>query len=287
MNKLRAVAVLLILAAFLSLPCRRQTSVRGIELAVSFSPRALSENLFTEITYRFKTTPRFAPLTEDGRVAAELVARGRKVFRDEFEPPVPTSKWEAGREYTFSRRVYIPPFIDEFSPDFRGTETAVLDVGLVFPSASGPGARIAVSEKRMRILPASDAPSVVYLSGWYPQETDPAEPGTTWRWTARTARAAIDNPGRDALLVIRGEAGASAPSGQVVTVAIDGRTLDEFAPGTAPFEKRYAVSRDRLAGRRDFVLSIGVDRTFVPARAVPGSRDERELGVRISLIYFR
>lgn len=288
MNKLRALAVLLVLAAFLSLPCRRQTSVRGIELAVSFSPRTLSENLFTEITYRFTTTPWFAPIAEDGRIAAELVARGRRVFGDEFEPRVPTSKWEADREYTFSRSVYIPPFIDEFSPDFRVAETAVLGVGLVFPSAAGPGARIAVSERKLRFLPASDAPAVVYLSGWYPPETtDPAGPGGTWRWTAGTARAAIDNPGRDALLVIRGEPGGAAPPGQRVTVAIDGRTLEEFAPGAAPFERRYAVSRDLLAGRRDFVLSIAVDRTFVPARLVPGSKDERELGVRISLIYFR
>lgn len=287
MNKLRALAILLVLAAFLSLPCRRQTSVRGIELAVAFSTRALSENLFTEITYRFKTTPWFTPMTEEGRVAAELVARGRTVFRDEFEPPVPTSKWEADREYTFSRRVYIPPFIDEFSPDFRGVETAALGVGIVFPSAAGTGARIVVSERKLRFLPASDAPAAVYLSGWYPPETDPTEPGTTWRWTAKTARAVLDNPGREALLVIRGGTGASAPPGQKVTFAVDGRTLEEFVPGAGPFEKRYTIGRDWLAGRRDFVLTISVDRTLVPARVVPGSTDERELGVRISLIYFR
>ena len=287
MNKPRVLAVLLVLAAFLSLPCRRQTSVRGIELAVSFIPRTLSENLFAEVTDRFRTTPWFAPIAENARVAAELVARGRTVLRDEFWPPVPTSRWEGDREYSFTRRLYIPPFIDEFSPDFRGAETAVLGVALAFPSATGPGARLLISEKKFRVVPASDAPAVVYLSGWYPPEADAAAPGATSRWTARTARAAIDNPGRDALLVIRGATGASAPPGQKISVAIDDQTLEEFAPGPDPFEKRYAVRRERLAGKKDFVLTIGVDRTFVPARVEPGSKDARELGVRISLIYFR
>jgi hypothetical protein len=287
MSKLRAAAVVLIVASFLSLPCRRQMSVRGIELSVAFSSRVLTDNLFTEVRYRFKTTSTFAPLTEDNHVETEIVVRGRTVFRDEFAPPVPASKWEPDREYTFSRRVYIPAFIDEFSAAFRGAESARLSVCLVFPSGPAPGSRLVVYERKLKFVPASDSPVIVCLSGWYPPEGEPSDSGTLWRWTGKEARVAIDNPSRDALLVIRGEAGPPEAAGRKVTVSIDGRVLEEFVLGPGPFEKRYAVSREWLGGRKDFVLAIAVDKTFVPARVVAGSTDKRELGLRISLLYFR
>ena len=287
MNKLRALAVLLVLAALLSWPCRKQTGVRGIELAVVFSSRVLTDNLFTEMTYRFRLTPSFAPLTEDHRVVAEIAVHGRPVFRDEFGPPVPTSKWEAGREYAFTRRIYIPAFIDVFSPAFRGTETAGLSVGLVSSSARAASSRLVVYDRKLRFAPAPDFPLVVYLSGWYPPETDASDPWTSWRWTGQEARVAIDNPGRDAVLIVRGTGDSAAPPGQKVTISIEGRVLDEFRPDSADFEKRYSVSREWLGRRKDFVLVIGVDKTFIAAKTTPGPTDQKELGVRISLVYFR
>jgi len=200
---------------------------------------------------------------------------------------VPTSKWEPDREYAFTRRVYIPSFIDEFSPDFRGSESAAMSVALVFPSGAAPSSRLVVYEHALRFAPAPGTPVIVFLSGWYPPEPDPSAPGVEWRWTGKDALAAIDNPGRDALLVLRGDAGPSAPPGRKVMVSLDGRTLEEFTPGAEAFEKRYPVAKEWLADRKDFVLRIAVDRTYVPAKVAPGSTDGRELGVRISLVYFR
>jgi len=262
-------------------------SVGGIELSVSFSSRVLTDNLFTEARYRFKTTAAFAPLIEDDRVAMELEVHGRTVLRDEFAPPVPTSKWEPDREYTFTRRVYIPAFIDEFSEDFRGTASAVLRVGLVFPPGAAPRSGLAVQERRLTFVPASDTPVMVYLSGWYPPEGEPSDPGASWRWTGKEARVAIDNPGRDALLVIRGEGGPAEAGSRKAAVSVDGRALEEFMIGPEVFERRYSIGRVWLGARKDFVLAITVDRTFVPAKTVPGSKDGRELGLRISLLYFR
>jgi hypothetical protein len=287
MTKLRALAILLVLAAVLSWPCRKQTGVRGIDLAVVFSNRILTDNLFTEVTYRFRMTPSFAPLTEDHHVVAELVVHGRPVFRDEFEPPIPTSKWEGGRQYAFTRRIYIPAFIDEFSPAFKGTETAGLSVGLALASGKAAGSRLVVYDRKLQFTPSPDSPLIVYLTGWYPPETNTSEPGTSWRWTGKDARVAIDNPGRDAVLIVRGRGDPAAPPGQKVTIGIDGRVLEEFRPESAEFEKRYLISKEWLGGRKDFVLVIAVDKTFVPAKTTPGSEDQRELGVPISLIYFR
>jgi len=291
MNKLRALAVLLILAALLSLPCRKQVGVRGIELAVGFSTRVLTDDLFTRITCRVRTTPSFAPIAEDNRIVLRIIDRGKLILRDAFEPSVPTSKWEPNREYAFMRTVYIPPFIDEFDPSFRGAESVELNVALGPPSGptGGPptgaadGQLLVLHTRKLRLATASDAPVKVFLDGWSPPEPAPGEAGGSRRWTGRQARVAIDNPGRAALLVLRGTVDAAAPAGQKVTVALDGRILEEFVPGPGDFERRYDVGKEMLGAGPDFILSISVDRTFVPA----GTGEGRERGVGISLVYFR
>ncbi len=291
MNKLRALAVLVVLAALLSLPCRKQVGVRGIELAVGFSTRVLTDDLFTRIACRVRTTPDFAPIAEDNRIVIRLFARGRLILRDAFEPSVPTSKWEPNREYAFVRTVYIPPFIDEFDPSFRGTEKVELNVALgppssptgVTPSGEADGPLLVLQSRTLRLGPASDAPVIVFLDGWSSPEPTPGEAGGWRRWTGRLARVAIDNPGREALLVVRGTVDPLAPAGQRVTIAVDGRVLEEFAPRPGDFEKRYDVGKEMLGTGRDFILSISVDRTFIPAGAAAG----RERGVAISLVYFK
>jgi hypothetical protein len=287
MNKLRALAVLLVLAALLSLPCRRQMGIMGIELSVSFSDRVLTDDLFTRITCRVKTSPSFAPMAEDNQIVLRLFDHGRLLLRDAFAPFVPTSKWEPEREYVFTRTIYIPPFIDEFDPAFRGSETVELNIGLGPPSGAADRPRLVVHTRTLRLVPASDAPVIVFLDGWYPPEPVPGEVPVWRRWTGREARVAIDNPGRDALLVVRGTVDAAAPADQKITIAIDGRTLEEFGPGRGDFERRYAVGKDWLGAGKDFILTVSVDRTFVPAKTVPGSTDGRELGVGISLVYFK
>jgi len=285
MTKLRALAVLIALAALLSWPCREHSDVRGMDLTVAFSPRGLTDNLFTDVTYRIRTDPSFAPITEDDRVISRFIYRGRLLFQDEYQPPVPTSKWEPNREYTFSRRIYIPAFIDEFDPGFRGAEKLGLTVGLASPSDKTGDSWLVLYRKTVRVVPSTDSPVVVYLSGWYGQETDPQDPGRRWRWTSKEARVAIDNPGHDALLVLRGRADSAA--GQKVTISIDGKPLEEFAPGSGEFERHFTIRKEWLGGKKDFELAIGVDKTLVPAEVTPGSNDHRELGVRISLLYFR
>jgi hypothetical protein len=287
MSKLRALAVLLVLIALLSLPCPSRPGIRGLGLAVTFSNRALTDNLFTDVTFRFRTTPDFAPFTEDLAVVSRYLYRGRILAQDVYKPPVPTSKWGPDKTYTFTRQGYIPPFINEFDPGFKGSATVVLSIGFGAPSEAPGQVVLPVLDTKLRVFPAAEAAVIVYLSGWYEPETEPGEPARTWRWTAKEARCAIDNPGRDALLVIRGTVDPEAAPGQKITIRAAGRVLDEFTPEGAVFERHYTVRKEWLGERKDFLLVISVDKTFVPARVIAGSSDTRELGVRISLIYFR
>jgi hypothetical protein len=287
MTKPRALALLLVLAALLSWPCRKQTGLRGVEVSIGFSNRVLTDNLFTEVTYRFKTDASFAPLAEDHRVLTRLVDRGQPVVEDEFDPPVPTSKWVPGKDVTFSRRMYIPPFVDEFRPGFSGAERVELIVTLVPPSRGAQSTGLVLYDRKLRIAAAPESPVMAFLSGWHPPQAEAGNPRKFWRWTGREARVAIDNPGHDAWLVIRGAAGPGAPPGQKVTLSIDSRVLEEFEPGPGEFEKRYRIEKAWLADRQDFVLTIAVDKTFASAKETPGAADERELGIKVSLIYFK
>jgi hypothetical protein len=286
MTKLRALAVLVVLATLLSWPCRKELGVRGMDLSVAFSARILTDNLFTDMSYRIRTDSSFAPITENNRIVSRFVHRGRLLFRDEYEPPVPTSKWEPDKEYTFTRRIYIPAFIDEFDAKFGGAERLELTVGLASPLHETGDSGLVLFRKTLRVVPSADSPVIVYLSGWYGQETGTQDTERRWRWTSKEARTAIDNPGRDALLVLRGQAGP-ATAGQKVAISIDGKPLEEFAPGSGEFERQFIIKKEWLGDKKDFELVIEVDKTFVPAKVTSGSKDERELGIRISLLYFR
>jgi hypothetical protein len=287
MTKLRALAVLIVLAALLSWPCGKQIGVRGIELAVTFSARVLTDNLFTDVTYRVRTSSSLAPIADDNRIVSIFAYHGRPLLRDEYEPPVPTSRWEPGKEYTFTRRIYVPAFIDEFDPGFRGKEKLDLAVGLVSASDKNGGPGLVLFRQKLRVVPAAESPVIAYLSGWHDPEADPGNPDLRWRWTSKEARVAIDNPGRDALLVLRGSSNPDAVPGQKITLSIEGMTLEKFTPDRGEFERRYTVKKEWLGTGKDFELVIAVDKTFIPATVTPGSNDERELGVRISLLYFR
>jgi len=303
MVKRRDLVFLLVLATLLFSPCRRPPGVKGLGLSVSFSDRALTDNLFTDITFRFRTGPSFAGFADSLEVFADLRHRGLRLAGDAFLPDVPATDWQPGREYTFTRRFYIPAFINEFSPDFKGYEIVELQAGLRPPGppeaapgqavqegpppAAAVGRPLEMFSRRLRVLPAPAFPAIVHLSGWYPPEPEAGNPARTVRWISAEASCIVDNPGRDGLLVIRGVTGEAAPPGQTVTVSIDGRQIGRFTPEGGRFDRSYDVPERWLDGGRDFILTIAVDKTFVPARVIPGSADERELGVGITLLYFR
>ena len=211
------------------------------------------------------------------------------LFQDDYAPEPPTSKWEPGKEYTFTRRIFIPRFIDEFDPQFKGDKTLRLSIGLYSPYDRTGKVKYQIFEESLKILPPPpDTPEVVYEDGWYDLENDPNSVLKKWRWTAREARCVVDNPRRDAILVIRGGVNTEAGKDQNVIIKINDTVLDEFpAPPTGTFDKTYTVPKAMMGEGTDFRLIIGTDKPFVPAKYYPGSKDERELGIQVSFIYFR
>jgi len=288
MKRTVRLGIIVLAAALAVVGCQKKTLIKGVSLDVSFAEPQLSDNLITDITYTWKTGGDFEKFDRDYHVYVHFWHNDNMIFQDDHAPNPVASSWEKNKTYTITRRIFIPKFIDEFDPQFKGEETLRMVVGLVNPfDRSGDASREVLSRKLKVVPPPIGTPEVIYESGWYDLEVDQNNPLKQWRWTSKEARCIIDNPRRDALLVIKGGANITDVKDQKVILKINGLAFDEFIPTEGFFEKSYQIQKEMLGDKDEFTLSIGVSESFVPAKILPSSKDERELGLQISFIYFR
>lgn len=268
--------------------CRQESPVKGIEMEVSFSESPLTDRLYTDIQYTWRIKKNFKKIDQDLYAFVHFWHRSNLIFHDNHRPEIPVSSWEPGQEYSYTRRIYIPIFIDALDPEFKGTETLKLSIGLSFPQDKSGKPLKKVYEKKLKVFPPpADAPEIIYDAGWFDFEIDPESSLKRWRWTAKEARCLVDNPHRDALLVIKGGVEKSILKNQKVIFRINDSILEEFIPGKSYFEKFYRIHKEMLGEKERFSLIISTDKTFIPAEFNPDTKDERELGVQVSFIYFR
>jgi len=128
-----------------------------------------------------------------------------------------------------------------------------------------------------------------YGQGWYDQENDVKIKNPdlqNWRWTADRAVCLLENPGRPALLFIRGLLDKTRVDDQRVILKINGRLLDEFIPGSPLFYKEYRVFPEMMGNDARVELQLQTDKTFVPAVSDPGSSDHRHLGIQVYQLFY-
>lgn len=268
--------------------CRQDSPVRGIEVEVSFSDTPLTDKLYTDIQYTWRMKRNFKKIDQNLVAFVHFWHGSNLIFHDNHRPEIPVSTWEPDQEYSYTRRIYIPLFIDALDPEFKGTETLKLSIGLSFPEDKAGKPLKKVYEKKLKVYPPpADTPQIVYDGGWFDFEIDPESYLKRWRWTANEARCVVGNPRRDALLVIKGGVEKDILKDQKVIFRINGLILEEFIPEKSLFEKFYRIHKEMLGEKEQFSLIISTDKTFIPARINPDIKDERELGVMVSFIYFR
>ena len=288
MMKRTTIAVLVVIAILGAFSCKKKTQLKGVELSVNFMDKNLTDNLMTEVQYKWKTGPDFVPLGKDLMVYVHFWHKTNMLFQDDYYPEPPVSKWEQGKEYVTTHKIYIPSFIDEFDPQFKGEDELKLAVGLYSPFDRSGKSKIQVLEKKIRVVPPPpDTPEINYQDGWYNLESNPKTFHKQWRWTAKEGRCLIDNPHRDALLVIRGAGNPNGRKEQKIIFKINDTILDDFIPETDNFDKTYNLKKEMLGAKDEFTLTIATDKTYIPAKVEANSSDQRELGVLISFIYFR
>ena len=280
--------MLILFIAVVSSQCTKKKQVQGITLDVTFSEEELSDDLITDLQYTWKTDSSFVKIEQEMQVYVHFWNKNNLLLQDDHIPEVPISEWDADQEYVYSRRVYIPEFIDEFDPEFKGEETLRLSVGISSPYDRTDETQQEIFEKKLNVLPPPlDTPEKIFENGWYDLEINPDAFLGQWRWTAKEARCIIDNPKRDALLVIKGGVNLDALEDQKVIIKINDRILDEFTPMESYFEKSYNIKKEMVGEGEQFFLTIATDKVFVPADMLPNSKDKRELGLQISFVYFR
>ncbi len=288
MWKKTIVGLLIFILAIVSFQCKKKSQVQGLTLEVTFSEENLSDNLMTEMQYRWRTDSRFEGMEGNKMVYVHFWHKNNLLFQDDHAPEVPVSEWSPGEEFGYSRRIYIPEFIDEFDPEFTGEEILRLSIGFYEPGDEAEETKNEVLEEKLKVSPPPlDTPEIIYEDGWYDLEMDPESYLKKWHWTGQEARCIVDNPKRDALLVIKGGVNLEAVKEQTVIFKLNDWILDEFIPDESYFEKSYNIKKEMLGDGEEFFLTITTDKVFIPAQVIPGSKDERELGIQISFIYFR
>ena len=118
-------------------------------------------------------------------------------------------------------------------------------------------------------------------TGWYPEET---ASGSTRRWTGETATLSFRNPKADATFHLDYTARPALFPGapQVVTISASNQVLQSFVAGEVGRQRLQIPIPAAAFGPGDITeIRIRVDRTFVPANVIAGSRDARELGILV------
>jgi hypothetical protein len=235
-----------------------------------------------EITFKFQVAPS-AQFGKDYRVLVHFLdADEEMMWTDDHNPPVPTSAWKPGQTIEYTRTMFVPlyPYIGE----------ATVVVGLYLP---GSGERVPLSGEtrgqreyrvaKVRLQPQTDNIFLAYLDGWHGPETAADNQSVEWQWTRRDAILRFRNPKRNATFYLEYDGQPSMfDSPQAATIYLRDEAVDSFQVTSAEARIRKIALKAAQFGTEDVaVIRISVDKTFVPALAKPGSRDSRELGIRV------
>jgi hypothetical protein len=290
---MKRLIILIIAAALMLVFCGKKQDTRGIELNLRISPEPLTDSLYVKMDYDFKTGNDFKKIDKDYRVFVHFWRTNSKemLIQDDHSPVKKTSEWSLSETVTYSRTLFIPQFLNEFDIDFEGYEEVKVTVGLYNPDPQTKESPIILYEKKMNIQPASiNAPEIVYNEGWYELETDIKSTAVyekSWRWTSQKGVCIIENPKKASTLIVKGGVNKAVFQDQKVALKINDTILDEFLPETAYFSQEYVVTPEMMGTNDEFSLKFETDKTFVPAKLDPNSKDNRELGIQVFFLYFR
>ena len=235
-----------------------------------------------DVTYKFQVAPS-ARFAKSYRVLVHFLdADEELMWTDDHRPPVPTTAWKPGQTIEYTRTVFVPLY------PYIGDATVV--VGLYEPGTNerAPLSGDAIGQReyrvaRLRLQPQTDNIFLAYLDGWHGPETAADNPAIEWQWTRRDAVLRFRNPKKNALFYLHYDGQpAMFDSPQTVTVYLRDEAIDTFQVATADEGIRKIALKAAQFGSEDVVVCrISVDKTFVPALAAKGSRDSRELGIRV------
>ncbi len=258
--------------------------IARVSFAASASRVALGSPV--ELTYRFEVAAD-AAISDDYTVFMHVkTPSGTRLWGDDHQPAVPTSQWKPGQTVEYTRARFVPPVahLGEAVVEvglYRDSQRLVLEV-----AGAGPRPNPARSYRvgQFQFLPQLDSVAVTFATGWHGIEFSPDDPAVTWQWSRKSATLRFRNPKRDGTLLLEYEARSDVFGGQAqqVTLLQEGKAIATFpADRRDPTLRRIPITTAQFGTGDLTVLTLEVDRTFVPAQASPSSKDTRELGIRV------
>ncbi len=239
-----------------------------------------------DITYKFVVASD-ATFTEDLRVMVHVVdADEELIFAFDHNPPVPTTQWKPGQTVEYTKTVFVPiyPYVGEATIQVGLHSTATQKrVTLAGDDAGQHAYKVA----KLQLQPQTENVFTVFKDGWHPGEIAEHNATVEWQWTKKDATLSFKNPKKDSLFYLDVDnPGSVFNEAQQVTVTLSGQVVDEFTLQPKQPQLRKVPLKAAQLGTGDVAeLVISVDKTYVPATLVPGSKDPRELGVRVFHAY--
>src|SRR5262245_1472372 len=235
-----------------------------------------------ELTYKFDVAPN-AKIDGDYKVFVHVVRDdGQTMWNDDHDPPTPTSQWKPGQTIQYTRTRFIPvlPFLGEATVEmglYRDQERLPLQ-------GTEATDRGAYKVGTLQLLPSSENIFLIVKTDWNQAEFAPDDPTLTWQWTQKLATVSFRNPKKDVMFYIEFDARSDVFSDkpQMVTVSSGDTKVATFeASSSLKTLQKIPISAAQLGPNDMAEIKIEVDRTFVPAKLPGGSRDPRELGIRV------
>lgn len=263
--------------AFAAAGCGGEADERPPVAAVSLELSRDKATIGSPVRFTYRFEPTGQPISGDYRVFLHVLdTDGERLWGDDHDPPVPTSKWQSGEPVTYSRTVFLPnyPYIGP----------AEIRVGLYNPATSErlplAAEQITRLEYRvgaLQILPQADNIFLIYKDGWHQTEVLPNDPTVEWQWTGKSATLSFRNPRQDATFYLRYDTRRDQfEEPQQVTVRVGDAVLGTFAAESRePALLTFPIEATEMGDGELVELVLDVDRTF----RVPG--DSRELGIRV------
>lgn len=258
-----------------------------VEVALEPARAALGSPV--EMTFRFTLAPDAPEVPADYRVFVHVLDEdGEKLWNDDHEPTPAPSTWRPGQTVEYTRTTFVPvlPYV--------GPATIRLGVyspedGQRLPLAGLDRGQRSYEVASLDVLPQSESVFLLLRDGWQPSEIAEHDPSLEWQWTRKRANIVFANPRRDAVFFLHYDGRPDLfTSPQEVSLMIGETVLDKFTVDSPlPVVRKTRIGQAAFGEQDKVELTIDVSESFVPAERSDGSRDMRELGIRVYHAYLR
>ena len=285
-------AILAVLAALSVVLQLRPVAVNPIAPSIEFRQDRVPLGGALEVTYVWALEPGARRLEQDYRALVRFVDdQDVTLFDDDHAPAPPSSAWQPGETYRYTRTTFVPllPYTGPVEvrmglyplpgrgerPTLKGVDRGSREYGVA----------------RIELRPQTENVYLYYKEGWYNPEKVPEKPTVERQWTKKEAVVSFRNPNlrleraTDVIVYLRGETCVKCfPRDPTLTVSVGNRVGRRFLID-GPQERLWKIRvRASDLGREEWTdLRLAMDQSFVPRDLYPPlNNDGRQLGFSVS-----